>query len=145
MCIRDRYREKPSNRLHLLWLTNHGDSPWTSSQVGEAPRPSMDAVAVCESEEGRESVVVSSYVDHHERHSYIRVRLNDVGAFQDLPYPFKNITGIPLNNLMVGCAYRGTRRFYITFAILAEANMDQIHIAHGTLDLNHRRELTTSE
>lgn len=139
------YREKSSNRLYVSWLANHGDSAWTSSLVGEAPRLSMDAVAACESEEGRTSVVVSSYVDYHERHSYIRVHLNGAGGFQDLPYPFKNVTGVPVNNLMVGCAYRGTHRFYITFAILAEFNMDQIHIAHGTLDLNHRGELTTSE
>eukprot|EP00826_Nyctotherus_ovalis_P002471 TRINITY_DN10495_c0_g1_i3.p1 TRINITY_DN10495_c0_g1~~TRINITY_DN10495_c0_g1_i3.p1 ORF type:complete len:405 (+),score=53.25 TRINITY_DN10495_c0_g1_i3:84-1298(+) len=139
------YRSRLTRKLLVSRSRNHGQTFESAMIVGESPRPSRDAIGICGSDADGESLVVSSYVDFRAEDSSINVLFKNKSIFTRIPYPFTKTTGTPMMNLMIDCAYRGSRQFFITAAIFTGLIKDQVYIAHGTLNLADDNELIVSE
>lgn len=129
------YREKNGLRLVVLSSNDHGktfEEPKTVDSNSKSPR---DAIGMCGSEETGEYIVISGHADFDPDRGFIRVLRNGKGSFVDLPYPFKKIKGSPTANLLVDCAYKGGKEFYITFGILAGGGKNTVYFAHGILEI----------
>lgn len=129
------FRDKSAQKSYVHWTSDNGKTLENMIQTGVSPKPLRDTIVMCGSEKLEEKIVVATHIDYDLQNSYVRVLLPDANNFVDVPRPYNKVEGTPMVNLMVGCGYKGTRRFYITFAFLTRGMKDRIYFASGTLDL----------
>jgi len=129
------YKLSDSKKVYVTLTHNHGKTFEKPILVGDSLRQNHDAIGFCGSDYFEESVVVISHIDYDIENSYVKVMIDDKVQLLDLPYPFANIQGIPMVNLMIDCSSRGLREYYITFYMLARGNAERIYFAFGILNL----------
>jgi len=129
------YRTENDRKVYTIWTDNHGNTFRSPTLVGDSPRPNQERIGLCRSPNARDSVVLVSQIDPDPKNIFVKARINSY-TFVDLPNPFGSVRGAPVVNLMIGCASKGGREYYITFYMSAKAETERMYVAFGILNLN---------
>jgi len=128
------YRKENDKKVYTIWTDDHGNSFKSPVAIRDSPKPNQETIGFCGSTDSKESVVIVSHTDPDPKSIFVKARIN-ITNFVDLPNPFADVRGAPTTNLMVGCASKGNREYYITFYMLTKAETERMYVAFGILNL----------
>jgi len=128
------YRKENDRRVYTTWTGDHGNTFENPIAIGNSPRPNQETIGFCGSRKVGDYVVIVSHTDPDPRNIFVKAQINS-HTFVDLPNPFADVRGAPITNLMVGCASKGDREYYVTFYMLTRADIDRMYFAFGILNL----------
>jgi len=126
------YRKENDKRVYITKTINQGNTFESPTLIGDSLRPNQETIGYCAT---KQSVTVVSHTDPDPRNIFIKVQIGNM-YFTDLPNPFVGIRGLPIANLMVGCAFRRNSEYHITFYILTGAETERMYVAFGILNID---------